>query len=431
MNGHNINEGVEDTTSPEIYLNATVDSGEPYSLDYPDLLVDSTVIAGPMTAGMYVYTAAPLKEIRFFYNADGLRTRKQRVLGGRGVETTDYILHGKLVTEMRRGSDVLHFFYDAQSRPAMVKYNGQMYTYVHNLQGDIVAIVDSSGAKVVEYRYDAWGRDIGRTLTSDIGELNPFRYRGYVYDEETELYYLRSRYYNAEIGRFLNVDHNIAQLNSLLSQNPFCYTSNLPLILIDIDGDTSTLYYYFGEDQYENAIANVIDLIKDDDYEVICCPVSSESEFEQYWNVEMMGDKRKTEIDGVIINLHGSIHSVNYMELDKLKFKKSINTLVLLSCNVGHMSGERPNFSETFMDTAGDRIQKMVAVDGTHVRGIGGKKSITAVADDTWQRYAPNSNKKSMGFVLIQHCSLGGYDYSSLGSHFESLKKLLRKVGLF
>ena len=153
MIGHNINEGVEDTTSPEVYLNATVDSGEPYSLDYPNLLVNSTAIAGPMTAGMYVYTAAPTREIRFYYNADGLRTRKETTLGGRVVETTDYTLHGKLVTEMRRGSDVLHFFYDAQSRPAMVKYNGQMYTYVHNLQGDIVAIVDSSGAKVVEYRY--------------------------------------------------------------------------------------------------------------------------------------------------------------------------------------------------------------------------------------------------------------------------------------
>ena len=88
MIGHNIDNGLEDTTSPEIYLNATVDSGEPYSLNYPDLLVDSTAIAGPMTAGMYVYTAAPLKEIQFFYNADGLRTRKETTLGGRVVETT-------------------------------------------------------------------------------------------------------------------------------------------------------------------------------------------------------------------------------------------------------------------------------------------------------------------------------------------------------
>ena len=72
----------------------------------------------------------------------------------------------------------------AQGRVFMVEWNGERYGYVHNLQGDIVAIVDSSGAKVVEYRYDARGRDIGHTLTSDIGELNPFRYRGYMYDEE-------------------------------------------------------------------------------------------------------------------------------------------------------------------------------------------------------------------------------------------------------
>ena len=72
----------------------------------------------------------------------------------------------------------------AQGRVFMVEWNGERYGYVHNLQGDIVAIVDSSGAKVVEYKYDARGRDIGHTLTSDIGELNPFRYRGYMYDEE-------------------------------------------------------------------------------------------------------------------------------------------------------------------------------------------------------------------------------------------------------
>ena len=208
-----------------------------YSFDNPMLQVESITIAGPMTAGMYVYTAAPTREIRFYYNADGLRTRKETTLGGRVVETTDYILHGKLVTEMRRGNDVLHFFYDAQSRPAMVKYNGQMYTYVHNLQGDIMAIVDSGGAKVVEYRYDAWGRDIGRTLTSDIGELNPFRYRGYVYDEETGLYYLRSRYYNAIIGKFTCLDDCIP--GALLEENVFSYAKNNPILNGDPDGTTS------------------------------------------------------------------------------------------------------------------------------------------------------------------------------------------------
>ena len=58
---------------------------------------------------------------------------------------------------LTRGSDKLHFFYDAQSRPAMVEFNGTFYSYVHNLQGDIVGIVDSAGNLVVEYKYDAWG----------------------------------------------------------------------------------------------------------------------------------------------------------------------------------------------------------------------------------------------------------------------------------
>ena len=49
----------------------------------------------------------------------------------------------------------LHFFYDVQSRPAFVEYNGTKYRYVYNLQGDIVGIVDTTGVLVVEYKYEA------------------------------------------------------------------------------------------------------------------------------------------------------------------------------------------------------------------------------------------------------------------------------------
>ena len=225
--------------------NLTVDtnaSPNPYSFDDPMLSVNSTSIAGPLTAGMYVYAAAPTREIRFFYNADGLRTRKQAVLGGRIIETTDYTLHGKLVTEMKHstaeGTDVLHFFYDAQSRPAMVKWNGVMYSYVHNLQGDIVAILDCEGNKVVEYRYDAWGKSLGTdgTLKTSLGLLNPFRYRGYVYDEETGLYYLRSRYYGAETGRFVCADAIIATNSDIFSINVFLYCKNNPITSTDTSG---------------------------------------------------------------------------------------------------------------------------------------------------------------------------------------------------
>ena len=61
---------------------------------------------------------------------------------------------------------------------------------------------------MVEYTYDAWGNLLSTTgsLAETLGKLNPLRYRGYVYDHETGLYYLQSRYYDPEIGRFINAD---------------------------------------------------------------------------------------------------------------------------------------------------------------------------------------------------------------------------------
>ena len=76
----------------------------------------------------------------------------------------------------------MHFYYDAQSRPAMVNFNGAYYMYLHNLQGDIVGLVDSGNNIVVEYKYDAWGKTmLKRSLTTaydTLATLNPFRYRG-------------------------------------------------------------------------------------------------------------------------------------------------------------------------------------------------------------------------------------------------------------
>ena len=62
-------------------------------------------------------------------------------------------------------------------------------------QDDVVGIFDNSGNEVVSYRYDAWGQPLNVTgsLATTLGVYNPFRYHGYVYDEETGLYDLRSR----------------------------------------------------------------------------------------------------------------------------------------------------------------------------------------------------------------------------------------------
>ena len=128
----------------------------------------------------------------------------------------------------------------------MVDFNGTYYAYVHTLQGDIGAIVDNTGTKVVEYGYDAWGKPTkvwslthpsDSTLTSayaKLAQLNPFRYRGYVWDEETGLYSLRSRYYDPAWGRFLNMDSIIAK--GLLGHNVFLYCKNRPVTHSDTSG---------------------------------------------------------------------------------------------------------------------------------------------------------------------------------------------------
>ena len=180
--------------------------------------------------------------LTFKYDHKGMRI--QKVLEHSWYpETTNYTYHGKLLTHMTvyyydwdevAQQDKLHFFYDAQGRPAKINYNGIIYTYIHNLQGDIVGILDNSGNLVVEYKYDAWGKPIATTgsLAATLGMRNPFRYRGYVYDEEMGLYYLRSRYYNAHMGRFILSD--TAMGDGL--GNLYTYANNVFLGRADSDG---------------------------------------------------------------------------------------------------------------------------------------------------------------------------------------------------
>jgi len=84
--------------------------------------------------------------------------------------------------------------------------------------------------------YDAWGRPISKTgsMAGTLGALNPFRYRGYVFDEETRLYYLRSRYYYPVLSRFANADKVISY--GMLAQNIYCYCTNMPIVKTDHNG---------------------------------------------------------------------------------------------------------------------------------------------------------------------------------------------------
>ena len=158
-------------------------------------------------------------------------------------------------------TEELHFFYDAQSRPTFVKWNNAMYRYVHNLQGDIVGIVDSNGNLVVEYKYDTWGKLISTngSMTDTLGKQNLFRYRGYIYDEETRLYYLRSRYYDMVACRFVNEDDFYGELAQRYPHNLYCYCMNAPFCYADRNG--RYLVDESEKEQYNNYRRSIIECL--------------------------------------------------------------------------------------------------------------------------------------------------------------------------
>ena len=169
----------------------------------------------------------------FVYNENGLKV--QKTINGIAA---DYTLHGKNVVHMKMGNDELHFFYDASNKPAVVVYNGVPHSYVKNLQGDIIAILDSNKNIVVSYVYDAWGRPISKTgsMAATLGTVQPFRYRGYVYDEEMGLYYLRSRYYHPKWSRFTSMDIGIKISRHALKSNGYAYCMNSVPTHADTEG---------------------------------------------------------------------------------------------------------------------------------------------------------------------------------------------------
>ena len=106
----------------------------------------------------------------------GLRTQKI-VTENSATTATEYTYHSNMLTHMKKGSDELHFFYDADNTPAMVEWNGAKYHYLYNQMGDAIGMIDSNGTTVVEYRYDAWGRSLGvsRSLAATLGTQASFR----------------------------------------------------------------------------------------------------------------------------------------------------------------------------------------------------------------------------------------------------------------
>ena len=170
------------------------------------------------------------------YNDSGKRIRKTV----NGV-TTDFYLDGSAIL-MQTPSDGsrIDFFYDDKGNVFAMKYQNEMYFYRKNLFGDILGILDSHGTELVKYEYNSWGKLLNLTdySSNGLGRRNPFRFKGYYYDEELGMYYLNSRYYDPEVGRFISPDTTdiLEVQDDLYDKNLYAYCDNNPVMRIDSSG---------------------------------------------------------------------------------------------------------------------------------------------------------------------------------------------------
>ena len=181
---------------------------------------------------------ASYDDTAYTYNESGIRTSKTV-----GEDTTEFYLNGTNVIYQTDGENDIYFFYDRNDEIVGFKYDDNNYFYVKNAMGDITDITDSSGVVVASYTYDPWGEVTsvsGSNLV--IANLNPFRYRSYYYDDETGLYYVSSRYYDPEIGRWLNSDDPmfLGATGSITSYNLYVYCENNPINMVDLTGNIAT-----------------------------------------------------------------------------------------------------------------------------------------------------------------------------------------------
>ena len=192
---------------------------------------------------------ARYRDVQYSYDVSGIRQEKQV-----GSLLHKYYTDGGRIYKEERGNDTLWYHYDNTGITG-IEYNGTAYYFQKNLQGDVVRIYDGNGNLKAQYFYDAWGNhricdEFGADITEDvitpemsftfathIGRVNPFRYRGYYYDEETNLYYLQSRYYDPTVCRFINAD-DVAYIapETLNGLNVFAYCGNNPVMNVDPNG---------------------------------------------------------------------------------------------------------------------------------------------------------------------------------------------------
>lgn len=208
------------------------------------------------------------KSATYTYDFNGVRTSKTLTADKKSF-VINYIYDGNNLIAEQRGSKWITYFYGVDG-VAGFEYDNNTYVYRKNVQGDVTHIYKQlSNGKlefVAQYVYDAWGNHIildvdGKVIdfdTTSIAHINPFRYRSYYFDVETQLYYLQTRYYDAALGRFISAD-SIEYLDpeTLGGLNLYAYCNNNPTMAIDPEGTWNWDLFFKGLGLIAIAIAAV------------------------------------------------------------------------------------------------------------------------------------------------------------------------------
>ncbi|MBN2837030.1 MAG: hypothetical protein JXR48_18905, partial [Candidatus Delongbacteria bacterium] len=182
-----------------------------------------------------VGTSGPIYRVSYLYNDQGIRISKTfyswiNYNWSLTKEVSYRILGDKIIEETDGTYDII-YLYDYNGSLIGFQYDTgtsiNNYYYITDQQGNITKIVSSTGSIVATYQYDAYGNILKTTGT--LASINPYTYRGYRMDYETNFYYLTSRYYVPQIGRFLNSDGLLGQEANILSHNMYAYCANNPV----------------------------------------------------------------------------------------------------------------------------------------------------------------------------------------------------------
>ena len=219
-----------------------------------------SITAGDGSKTEYEYDSNGLRVMKKQYDEEGKLSYYVEYLWQDGKITTQYITlisysikNGVVTNTISIGPFSSKIFYDESGAPQGFSFLGEtIFTFVRNLQGDVIAVVDSEGNTVMEYSYDPWGNLEYHLVNEELANneetamlftaLCPLTYRGYNYDFTTGLYYLQSRYYNPEWGRFINCDDTnilLATQGEDHGANLFAYCDNNPVNRVDYKGRNS------------------------------------------------------------------------------------------------------------------------------------------------------------------------------------------------